>query len=605
MKLFDDNQVFIWEVLMNDRSRTLAKRCLALVLLLALVVISTPVAYGKYIAGLENKQLAAFYMATGLFVLFEVSNSVIIFLRQQWRERFFQEEFWHLPQAISKMYFARPLSFVSDGNSEIDGGGVESLRDKVWNIIGPYIFQIVPSYAQVAFALVASATVSVWLALIVLVYVVFERYIGRRINQHIQKEMKPVIDGYKRWERRMIEWWTAVQQVWYQGLQRKILNQIHDEVQPALKGDDVIWRQYFAKRAMLYRLRSFGFAMLMYGGLYYLVSSEAVSLANAVLIFFSTERIRTVLGDINDQQREIQSNLASMDKYRLVLIKPIPFKYDEGDLFNQSEISVKLESVSLSVANGASQKLILSEVSLVIAAGEKVGIVGPSGAGKSQLMSLLVRARDPDGGRVMIGGRDLREWSLESLLRFYGVIMQKSEPFEDSLLGNLLFGVSHLDQSLLANREMVVEMAKVALKKAGLCLSDFPSGIDTNIGYKGMRLSGGQQQRLQIAGAHFKLGLTPSRPRLILADEPTASLDSLSELTVMEHLQDSLPEGTTLLMVAHRLSTVARMDKIIFVRPLASCGPGVTQVTMHHSLAELYATEALFREMADAQGFRP
>ena len=128
MKLFDDNQLFIWEVLMNDRSRTLAKRCLALVLALALVVISTPVAYGKYIAGLENKQLAAIYMAAYLFALLEVANSGIIFLRQQWRERFFQEEFWHLPQAISRLYFARPLSFVSDGNSEIDGGGVGRLE---------------------------------------------------------------------------------------------------------------------------------------------------------------------------------------------------------------------------------------------------------------------------------------------------------------------------------------------------------------------------------------------------------------------------------------------------------------------------------------------
>ena len=99
--------------------------------------------------------------------------------------------------------------------------------------------------------------------------------------------------------------------------------------------------------------------------------------------------------------------------------------------------------------------------------------------------------------------------------------------------------------------------------------------------------------------------MSVDRPRLILADEPTASLDSLSELTVMEHLQDNLPDGTTMLMVAHRLSTVASMDKIIFVRPLELCDDDTTQVTMHDSLAELYQAEALFREMADAQKFVP
>jgi len=90
-----------------------------------------------------------------------------------------------------------------------------------------------------------------------------------------------------------------------------------------------------------------------------------------------------------------------------------------------------------------------------------------------------------------------------------------------------------------------------------------------------------------------------------LADEPTASLDSLSELTVMEHLQDNLPDGTTMLMVAHRLSTVANMDKIIFVRPIELCVDQRPQVVMYDSLAEAYRHEVLFREMADAQRFVP
>jgi ABC-type multidrug transport system fused ATPase/permease subunit len=331
-----------------------------------------------------------------------------------------------------------------------------------------------------------------------------------------------------------------------------------------------------------------------------------------VLVFFSLQRVRNTLRDLSDQQREVQFNLASIAKYRRALKKAVPFRYDVGEDFADDNIGITFANVHHIVhSEGEAAKLILRDVSLHIPAGMKVGIVGPSGAGKSQLMSLLVRAADPESGKVLVNNHNLRDLKLESLLRYYGVIMQKSEPYEDTILGNLLFGVSHLDlpvayEGLPAHKQAkICALARTALDKAGLDPAQFDDGIHTNIGYKGLTLSGGQQQRLQIAAAHLKINITSDRPRLILADEPTASLDSMSELTVMQHLQEELPKDTTMLMVAHRLSTVANMDKIVFVRPLAMCDNNTTQVTMHDSLAQLYTAEALFREMADAQQFVP
>jgi subfamily B ATP-binding cassette protein MsbA len=318
------------------------------------------------------------------------------------------------------------------------------------------------------------------------------------------------------------------------------------------------------------------------------------------------------LRELSDQQREVQFNLASIAKYRRALKKAVPFRYDVGENFTNIDIAITFDGVNhLVQSEDEGATLVLRDVSLEIPAGMKVGIVGPSGAGKSQLMSLLVRATDPESGKVLINDQDLRDLKLESLLRYYGVIMQKSEPYEDTILGNLLFGVSHLDLPLAyvdmspADQTGLLSKAHAALKKAGLDVATFTQGLFTNIGYKGTKLSGGQQQRLQIAAAHLKLAMSTIRPRIILADEPTSSLDSLSELLVMKHLQDNLPDGTTMLMVAHRLSTVANMDKIVFVRPLTKCTKDMPQVTMHNSLAELYKAEALFREMADAQKFVP
>lgn len=590
---------------MNNRARTLAFRALLFVLSGSLLIIASPYAMGRYVDGMTNKMVAALVMGGSIFLGIEITGIIIGWFRQVVRERFFQEEFWFLPQSISALYFARPLSYLTDRDSEIDGGGVESLRDKVWHVIGSYIFQIVPSYAVIVFAVLACTYANVWLGIVALLFVIIESGVSRRNNAHIQLKMISVIDQFKRWERRMTEWWNAIAHIKYQGVETKILSQVHDEVQGALREDDKVWRVYHSRVVALNRLRSLAFALVLYGVLGYLVLQNLVTLANAVLVFFSFERIRSVQVELNDQQREVQFNLASVAKYRRVLSQSVPFTYQGGNTFNEPTISVDFKNVHLSVLDGKERRTILRNVSFSIPSGERVGIVGPSGAGKSQLVSLIVRATDPDQGVVCVSGHDLRTLSQETLLRYFGIIMQKSDPFEDTVLGNLLFGVSHLDVVHLGDRTTLAHLAETALLKAGLDAQVFPEGIHTNIGYKGMRLSGGQQQRLQIAAAHFKLGLTPERPRLILADEPTSSLDSLSELTVMEHLQDALPEGTTLLMVAHRLSTVAHMDKIIFVRPLDACSSETVQVTMHPSLSELYRDEPLFREMADAQGFRP
>lgn len=607
----DDNLAFIWYDLMSTRARQLALHALSRVIAGSALLIGVPYAIGFYIDGLTNQLLDALLIGGILFLALELSGVLLGWLQQRIREFFFQEAIWYTPQAVSRLYYQRPLAWLSGGTSEIDGGGVESVRQRTWNVMSSYIFQIIPGWGYIIFGLMACLYANVWLGLLVLLYVFVERYMGQQVNERIHTDMKPVIDQFKRWERRMQAWWQSHDHIKNHGIESKVLSMIHDEVQPALRDDDAVWRVYFAKRIVTQRLRSLGFALGLYTLLGYLVFIETLSLAIAVLVFFSFERIRSTITDLNTEQRDVLFNLTSIAKYRRVLQQPMPFSYDIGKSFNEGDsekgITITFDNVSHTVSDGNEDKLVLREVNLTIPAGQRVGIVGPSGAGKSQLLSLLVRATDPHKGLVLINNTDLREWRLESLLRYYGVIMQKSEPFEDTVLGNLLFPISHFDLPSEGRHSPthIEAMAKDALRKAGLNAEQFPNGLHTNIGYKGLKLSGGQQQRLQIAAAHLKLNWTTVRPRLILADEPTASLDSLSELTVMEHLSEQLPTGTTMLMVAHRLSTVASMDRIVFVRPLALCDDDTVQVTSHRSLAELYNAEELFREMADAQGFRP
>ena len=603
---------FIWKDLMNDKARRLAFESMAFAVFGSLLIIAAPYGISIFIDGLSQGTLDLLVVGGIVFLTMRLIEVFAGFFQQRHREYFFQEEFWYLPQSVMSLSLRRPLAFLTNSSSDIDGGGITSLREKTWGVIGTFVFAIIPIFSQSAFALGACFFAHPLIGLGALLYAITELKLGKMNNHFIQTEMRPVIDMFKRWERRMSEWGHNLDHIKYQGVETKILGFIHGEVQEALQGDDRVWRGYYAYWVLFRRLVSVVFSVAVYGTTgYFVLYTGTVEGAAGILVFFSFQRIVHSLRELSEQQREVQFYLASIGKYRRALKKDVPFVYNEGKTFDADDISITFDGVSHSVGEDGEEKLILRDVNLDIAVGERIGIVGPSGAGKSQLMSLLVRADDPVEGKILVSGEDLAQLNLETLLRYYGVIMQKSEPYEDTILGNVMFGVSHLDLPMLSFSDMckadqaeLMEKVRVALKKAGLDGDEFKNEILTNIGYKGTKLSGGQQQRLQIAGAHLKLSMSERRPRFVLADEPTASLDSLSEVTVMKYLDD-LPERTTMCMVAHRLSTVEHMDRIVFVRPLDKCDDHTTQVTVHDSLYDLYQTEPLFRPLADHQKYTP
>ncbi len=608
MKRFlqNPNLTFIWKDLMNDQGRYLAYLTLTTVFVGAALQTAAPYGLGLMIDALGTRNLDALFWGGAVYIVLELAGYGIGWCRQRVRERLFQQNFWFMPQALTRFFFARPLGKLAGEDSEIDGGGIESLKGKVWNVIDSHIFSIFPNYGLALFGIIACSLASPTIGVIALSYGVLELAIGARQNNYIHTLMIPIVDDFRRWERRMREWWGATPLIKSNGVESRIITKIHDDIQPVLARDDAVWRIYFANAILKRRLLGLIFAVSLYSYAGYLVFAGQMAVASCVLVFFSFERIRVVLGDISDQQRTVQYDITSIDKYRLVLQEPVSFLYHEGIPFMDSEIGIRFAGVTLTLGSGDERRDILRDVSFTIEPGERIGIVGPSGAGKSQLLSLILRASDPDAGVVSINKHDLRTLSLETYTRHLGIIPQKSDLFEDTVLGNITFGVSHFDWCELVEKEGIEERAQDAILKAGLDFGGrLTHGLQTKLGYKGMRLSGGQQARLRIADAHFKIASSLHRPRLILADEPTASLDSLSETKVLEHLNDSLPEGTTVLMIAHRLSTVADMDRIMFVRPLEQCLFGEAQITMHASLAELYTVSALFREMADAQSFRP
>jgi subfamily B ATP-binding cassette protein MsbA len=213
--------------------------------------------------------------------------------------------------------------------------------------------------------------------------------------------------------------------------------------------------------------------------------------------------------------------------------------------------SVRFEDVCFSYeTEGDEAREILSNIKLEVKAGEILAIVGSSGAGKSTLVHLIPRFFDVTSGRILIDGLDVRDTTLASLRSQIGVVTQETVLFNDTLRNNIAYGQPSISQ------KQVEAAARAAL--AHDFIMELPAGYDTMIGERGVRLSGGERQRIAIARALLK-----NAPILIL-DEATSALDSESEALVQSAVQN-LIVGRTVLVIAHRLSTVRRADRIVVI----------------------------------------
>lgn len=228
--------------------------------------------------------------------------------------------------------------------------------------------------------------------------------------------------------------------------------------------------------------------------------------------------------------------------------------------------------------NGDESRHILTDISLEVKAGEVLAVVGSSGAGKSTLVHLIARFFDVTSGRLLIDGHDIRDVTLASLRSQVGIVTQETVLFNDTVRNNIAYG-----QPRVLNRD-VETAARMAL--AHDFIMEMPAGYDTVIGERGVRLSGGERQRIAIARAILK-----NAPILIL-DEATSALDSESEALVQSALQN-LMAGRTVVVIAHRLSTVRRADRIVVIE-----GGTISDIGAHEDLMKKLGT---YRRLYDLQ----
>ncbi|MCK5785402.1 MAG: ATP-binding cassette domain-containing protein [Candidatus Sabulitectum sp.] len=251
---------------------------------------------------------------------------------------------------------------------------------------------------------------------------------------------------------------------------------------------------------------------------------------------------------ISKTYASIQAGLAAGERvFGIIDTAPAIVEIDSAVTPAPLSRSIRFEDVSFGYDP---EKPVLKNITMEIRSGEIVALVGPSGGGKSTLADMIPRFYDPDHGRILLDGIDLRKLSIAGLRSQLGVVTQETVLFNDTVFNNIAYGDSDIS----------IEQVRTAAKVANALefIEDMPKGFSTVIGERGITLSGGQRQRLAIARAVLK------NPPILIFDEATSALDTKSEKLVQQAI-DVLVEGRTSLVIAHRLSTIKKASRVLYI----------------------------------------
>jgi ATP-binding cassette, subfamily B, bacterial len=336
---------------------------------------------------------------------------------------------------------------------------------------------------------------------------------------------------------------------------------------------------------------------LVYGFGGHLVISGSISLGTLLALSALLARLYGPLTSLSNVRIDVLTALVSFERVFEVLDlepmiqdrpdaqsldgRPASVDFVHVDFGYPSAEEVSLASLEVvAVPETRRPQQILHDVSFSIRPGEMVALVGPSGAGKTTITHLLARMYDVSsgGGAVAVGGLDVREVTLDSLHNAVGYVTQDAHMFHDTIRANLLY----------ARPEASDDEIEESLRAAQIwdLVASLPDGLDTVVGDRGYRLSGGERQRLAIARLLLKA------PRILVLDEATAHLDSESEAAVQRALDLAL-EGRTSLVIAHRLSTVRRADKIVVLDSgrIVETGTHAELLALGGLYSDLYRTQ--------------
>ncbi|MGC5012661.1 ABC transporter ATP-binding protein [Streptosporangium sp. DT93] len=310
------------------------------------------------------------------------------------------------------------------------------------------------------------------------------------------------------------------------------------------------------------------------------VASGSLEVSSLIAFLLYLFYLVAPIGQLVQGVTQLQNGLAAAERIRE--IEELPAEAADGALYRSGGAPAGVVFEGVAFRYGDDRPVVHENVSFEVPAGGLTALVGPSGAGKSTVFSLLERFYERQAGSIRIDGRDIGDWPLAELRACLGYVEQDAPVLDGTLRENLVFAAPGVDEAAIRR-----VLARTHLQEL---VSRLPEGLDTRVGHRGIMLSGGERQRVAIARALLR------GPRLLLLDEATSQLDAVNELRLREVIAEVASE-TTVLVIAHRLSTVTGAGRIVVMEA------GRVRAVGTHD--ELLADDALYRELAATQFLLP
>ncbi|MEH2202995.1 MAG: ABC transporter ATP-binding protein [Nostoc sp.] len=339
--------------------------------------------------------------------------------------------------------------------------------------------------------------------------------------------------------------------------------------------------KYSAERLKAIQIPIVGFlealsalALLIVGG--WQISQGNLTVANFFSYLAAAALLIDPIGHTTNNYNEFKQGEASVDRvFELMAIQPTVIEKTNAIALPPVNGKVEYRHISFAYKPG---EPVLKDINLLVSPGEAIALVGASGAGKTTFVNLLPRFYDPEVGQIFIDDVDIRDVKLHSLRRQIGIVPQETIMFSGTIAQNIAFG------QYIFDIKAVKEAAKIA--NAHQFISQLPEGYKTWVGERGVNLSGGQRQRIAIARAVLL------NPQILILDEATSALDSESEALVQEALE-RLMEKRTVFIIAHRLSTVRRCDRILVLEQgqIVESGTHEELLALERRYARFYAQQ--------------
>ncbi|MFH2062991.1 MAG: ABC transporter ATP-binding protein [bacterium] len=504
----------------------------------------------------------------------------------------------YLDVRTSELFFEKSMRQHLSDSDELSAANVEKGRNRAFLIIDNVMFRLSTNLMEVVLAFVFLFLNFPLLGSVLLPLLILHVVSSLLLNRQVVVRCTAIDAEHRRIIRYLVERWNSIERVLSNGKGEEEVRHLSSEFRTWIDRDRGFWLWFINMVGWRGLVNILALAATISYAAWRIWSGDW-TIGTLVPLIIWLKHVVDKIWQVGDLELQLNWNLPSVMSLRQALTAP-PDVTDAEDAVELPDepVDVELRGVThgyVDGTNGSRRVMdVLRDVGLSIGPGEKVALLGDSGAGKTTIMRLVMRYMDPGEGTVFVGGHDLRQVKLNSWRRLIGYIPQQAQVLDGTIRYNLLYGLPEAERSKVSDEELwrVMRLLKIDF---GERLSD---GLETVVGRHGIKLSGGQAQRLMIGAAVLK------RPRFMVIDEATSSLDSTTELAVQRGLAELLGPDVSALIVTHRLSTVRKLcDRFVVLRPIEEVGEGESQVeTVAGSFEELYATSATFRRLADDQG---